>query len=132
MTDGELAALKNWLKEYMDVRFAGSDRLRDEQYETGQRALAAAKTEMDRRLGEMNEFRAQILRERQDFIGRLEFEAKSGARDELGTRLHQNAEHRLRALETWQAKVVGALVLLGAVGASSLAVSLLTLMRRSL
>ena len=97
MNESEL----KWLREYIDVRFAGSDKLRQEERLSDQRAVGIAKEEIDRRLADMNELRRQITEERLAYVPRGE---------------HIALTERLRLMETWQARVTGALVLVGSLG----------------
>lgn len=47
----------------------------DEKFSSSERALLVAKSEIDRRLNDMNELRAQIASERGEFVRREKFDA---------------------------------------------------------
>ena len=64
----------------------------------GQEALGYARKDIDRRLEEMNQLRAQINAERGSFMTRLEYEAK-----------HQTLISAISSLQKFQYTVLGAL-----------------------
>ena len=67
-----------------------------------QRAVDKAEESLTIRLEGMNEFRAQILRERSDYITQAVYEAR-----------HQQLVDRIDAAARWQSRMVGALTLVG-------------------
>ena len=76
------------LKEYMDRRF-----------QTMTEAVAVANNAMDIRLEAMNEFRTQILNERQDFLDKKEFESRHALLESQFDRDIDKIALRLNALE---------------------------------
>jgi hypothetical protein len=84
------------LKDYIESRLTQERELRETQVRDRNSALEAAKVEVDRRLEEMNNLRAQISSERQQFLSREVFD-----------RAHGPLEDRVRILENFKANIDG-------------------------
>lgn len=101
------------LKEYFDERFRSSERAAD-------KAFGA----LNERLEGMNQFRAQLERERRDYVTADKHDELDEKIDEL-RRTYVTSERfdsgvdklivRIEAYERWQNKMVGALALVGLV-----------------
>lgn len=127
MTNLSVEELKDCLKEYIEIKIESLKSLYTSLRDTDRIALVVAKAEVDRRLAEMNEFRAQLAAERKDFISRIEYESKHASlRTEVDVKytnhgnvdntFHKETEERIRKIEGWQAKVTGALILISVLG----------------
>lgn len=90
------------LKDYVDYAISGERESRREQLAQMRLAVDLARDEVNRRLGEMNELRAQINKERADFLGREVFETN---RDAL--------EKRIREMENFKSNIDGRILMLG-------------------
>lgn len=76
----------------------------EERYKAQHEALAIARDEMNRRLENMNEFRAQILQERGEFVRKDWFE-----------KVHQDSLNDINEQKNWQSNMNGRLWMLGAI-----------------
>ena len=85
-------------------------------HELEKEALLLARRDIDRRLGEMNQFRDQIERERGDFLRRDMYDEQHGV-------LRSEFDTRLKALETSKSNLEGRMWAMGA-GITGLAVGL--------
>jgi hypothetical protein len=70
------------LKEYVDTRFDGFERLLDARFSANDRAIALAKAETDHRLEELNNLRSQYVNDRSEFMTRKEMAARDGQVDD--------------------------------------------------
>lgn len=86
------------LKEYMDRRF-----------QTMTDAIGLANTTLDARLEGMNEFRSQILGERNEFVSKSEYEGRHRLLEGKLESDSEKIETRVNAIERWQAKLLGAM-----------------------
>ena len=94
MTDGVGTGVT--LKEYVQDILRSESELRKAQLESTERALALAKTEIDRRLHEMNNLRDQINMERGTFVDKTWFE-----------RLQKLTIDRMDILDNWKSTMEG-------------------------
>ena len=91
------------IKEYIDLAVSHECELREANEKSSQAALDAAKLVNDARLESMNELRAQIFKERGQYIGR-----------EMFDRMINEKETRLRIVEGFKDNINGRMVMIGA------------------
>jgi hypothetical protein len=97
------------LKDHFEQRQAANERLADERWKAhqevhtmGQRAIDAALVTLNIRLEGMNEFRAQILKERTEFLKTQVYDVE-----------HKALEGKVDSQQKWQDNMSGRLWMLG-------------------
>ena len=90
------------LKEYVESIVLADSKLQEARFAEHARALNLAKSEIDRRLEEMNQMREQINRERSSYVTR-----------ELFDRMHATLEDRVWKVEQFKSNIDGRLLAAG-------------------
>ncbi len=91
------------LKEYLESMFSAQQRELNVKHEAMSSAIELAREEVDRRLGELNQLRREVIDDREQFVSKLQFDPmmkeRDAWRDAIGERINLLGD-RLTRIET--------------------------------